>query len=311
MPRRAAAGLLLALASIYPARADVTIRRATSITVGPALPAQMQDAAKQQLASAVPPETVVRIKGSKAYTTTAQLITITDYATNQVILLNPKTKRYAKSTLSVYLEKVGAFAQNITQTLPPEAVKILEGMKFDVKTKPTGQTSVIQGIRADESLITIALGVPIGATIMPTIRMEMHLWTPQPSETERVAGLKELNAYVARNKDAMDPTLAVQKIFSQMPGLAEQLREPLAKLTSLNGNMILKMTAGVFMPALSQALPQLDPNTPMEELKIDLTELSTAPLDDSLFAVPAGYTAAPLETLIRSGMPPAMPPIKE
>ena len=298
MYRRLALAALIALA----ARADVTIRRSMTVTLGPAFPAQMQEMMKQQMASIIPFETVIRIKGSKAYSSAGQLVSITDYGTNQVILLNPKTKQYAIGTLTDYMDKMAAITQTLTQGMPAQATQMLQNMKFDVQTKKTGQTSTIQGILAEESVITMSMGMPMGQTVMPTVRMEMHCWIAQPDQVELVAGLKELIAYTARDKVRLDPTQALQKIFSQMPGLSEQIREPMAQLTG-NGAMMLNMRAAIFLPAMAQALPQADPTSPMEELQSGVTEISTAPIDDAVFSVPADYQSAALEDLIKLALP--------
>jgi hypothetical protein len=179
-------------------------------------------------------------------------------------------------------------------------------MKWDVQTRKTGASQTIQGMPAEESVIALALGMPIGQTTMTTMRMEMHLWTVQPSEVARNAALKELAGYNARSKNTMDPTVALQKLFAQMPGLGDQFRKVVTQLTETSGGVMLRMRASVFVPALAQALPQVDPTAPLMEFQSEVTEFSTAALDDSYFAVPAGYQSAPLKDLLKV-MLPALP----
>jgi hypothetical protein len=185
---------------------------------------------------------------------------------------------------------------------------LIRSMKADVQTTKTGEMSTIQGIQAEETVITLSLSVPVGATMVPGVRMEMHCWVAQPEEIARVRGLDELVAYKIRQKGAADPTQALQKIFAQIPGFGEQLREPLSNLESANGSMLLKVRTAIYVPGLSQTVPQADPKAPMEEVQNDLVELSTAPIEDAVFSVPADFTRATMEDLIKILIPPPAQP---
>ena len=48
-------------------------------------------------------------------------------------------------------------------------------------------------------------------------------------------------------------------------------------------------------------LPEgFDPDAPLVQIKQEAAELSTAPVDDSVFQVPAGYAAVPMEELMKT-----------
>ena len=76
----------------------------------------------------------------------------------------------------------------------------------------------------------------------------------------------------------------------------------------------LKTHTAVYLPAIAQSLqlaPQppagFDPNAPLAESDMDVAELSTDAVPDSVFVVPADYQTAPFEELIKSAM--AAPPL--
>ncbi|HEY4362864.1 MAG TPA: hypothetical protein VGN17_17980 [Bryobacteraceae bacterium] len=306
MPRRLVLAAILAVSAGRGLQADVTIRRSMSVSLGPTFPVQLAEQTNSQLASALPSEIVVRVKGDKSYSSAGPLIAITDYATGRVTLLNPKTKQFATAPLTEYLDRMAAATQAAAQGIPAEAQQLLRNMKFDSQTKKTGRAAVIQGIRAEESVITFSLGMPVDQTFIPAMRMELHCWIAPAAEIARVSGLKQLAALAARDKGAVDPTQALQRVLLQMPGFGE-LRKPLSELTAGTGNSMLRMTAAVYIPALAQVEPPSDPTIPVEEIKTDLLELSTAPLDDSIFEVPAEYRSALLQDLIQVLLPAPSP----
>jgi hypothetical protein len=322
MHRRLAFAALIALYASQAARADITIRRAMSVTFGSFLPPEMQAQVQGQMASFIPPENILRIRGDKSYASAGKLIAITEGGSNRVTLLNPATKQYATGSLADYLGRTAASAQAATQSLaalPPEAQQIFQSMKFDVQTNKTGQTSTIQGILAEETVMNLTMSMSMGQAVMPAMRMEMHIWTAQPDELARVGGLKEFADYTARNQSAQDPTEALSKIFGQIPGLGDKFRDVFAQLANKNGGLMLKMSASVYAPVMAQALRQagqapagFDPNAPLAEIHNDLTQLSTATIDDALFTVPADYQSAPLEDLIKAMLPaiPQPPAVK-
>jgi hypothetical protein len=50
-----------------------------------------------------------------------------------------------------------------------------------------------------------------------------------------------------------------------------------------------------------------DPNAPDSEVTLELTELSSGPVDDAVFRVPEGYKAASAEDLMRKLVRPLLP----
>ena len=62
-----------------------------------------------------------------------------------------------------------------------------------------------------------------------------------------------------------------------------------------------------YMPAVAQMFQTMqkegDPNAPLFEISMNLAELSTGAVPDSVFLAPADYETAPLEEMLKSAMP--------
>jgi hypothetical protein len=244
------------------------------------------------------------------------LFTITDYGENQVTLLNPKTREFAKVPLDAYFDRLGAAPQ--IPPLPPDVQRALGALNLEVQTRKTGQAGTIQGIRADENALVFSVNAPGVQGVPSAMRLEIQFWVAQPEEIRRVPALHELAEYAERARLTFDPARMVQKTFSMLPGMGmgDSLRAPLEELIKANRGLVLKVHSAVFIPALSQLLSLsgrapdgVDPNGPAAEYQLDLAEISHEPIEDSAFAVPEDYQAAPLEKLIQAEIqaPPPVP----
>jgi hypothetical protein len=56
-----------------------------------------------------------------------------------------------------------------------------------------------------------------------------------------------------------------------------------------------------------QALGSYDPNTPFMETNNEVVEISSAPVDASVFEIPGDYTATSLSDLLKASRPPVQP----
>ncbi len=314
MGRRSILALSLALLIGPTGWADLTLRHKMEIKFASFLPPEVQAQARQQGGAALPNEMVVQIKGDKTLTNSGPLLGITDYGRGEITLLNPKTKQYATVPLAEYPGRI-ADAQK-PPALPPQAQAMLLGLRFDVETKKTGQIGLVQGIQAEESVLTLSMQMPSAAGAASSMRLEMRYWIAQPGEIRRVPALQELADYAERTRRAMDPSEMVQKLFSQMPGFGEQLRASIQELQKASSGLVLKLHTAIYVPAMAQALqlaPQgaagVDLNSALAGFQMDLADISTAALPDSLFAVPADYKAAPFEELMKAMIqaPPPLP----
>src|SRR5664279_784751 len=154
--------VFLGLCAVLPARADVTLRYTITLKFGSFLPPQAVDTMKQQLSNRMPEGSTVQIKGDRVCTSMGQLLAIADYAKGVITILDPKTSRFATVPLAEYPAKILAMQKMPVMT--PDAQRMFDNMKIDVKTSKTGQTATLLGIRAEETLLTISLEVTAGMT---------------------------------------------------------------------------------------------------------------------------------------------------
>ena len=299
----AAAGLVCA------ARADVTLRQQMTMKFSSLVPQEVQDGARKQSAAAMPGEILLRIKGDKSYGTFGTLAAITDYKREEVTLLDAKTKRYATVPLSEYADRMAA-ALKLTAPAA-QTQQALQGIQMDVQTKKTGQVGLVKGIQAEETLITLTVRVPSAQqAAASTMRMELRYWIAMPSEIRRIGALNELADYVERSRKAFDTAQFLEQATASLPGMAgDQVRAAVREMLAARNGFPLKNHTAVFVPAIAQSLqlaPQppagFDPNAPLAESDMDVAELSTDPVPDSVFAVPADYEPAPFEELVKAAM---------
>jgi hypothetical protein len=298
----------------------VTLRHSFSFKFASFVPAEIQSQAGEQMKGAMPEDLVLRIKDDRAYSSFGPLFTITDYGRNQITVLDPKTKEFATVPLSQYFERMGS-AQGIP-ALPPDAQRALGSLNFDVQTRKTGQTSTIQGMRAEENVVILTINAPGLQGVPSAMRLEMQFWVAPAAEMRRTPALTELAEYAERAHRAFDPAQMIQYTFSMVPGMGDSLRAPLEALLQANSGLVLKVHSGVYIPALAQLMAAsgrapagVDPNGPFAEFGMDVAEISSAPIEDSVFAVPADYQAAPFAQLIQrqlqaSPLVPAVTPPK-
>src|SRR5215469_15697242 len=306
MQRRSGRLLTLALLATATGWSDVTVRHTLSFQFASFVPDEMRAQAEQQFKATMPTEMIVRIKGDKAYTSVGPAYAITDYGRREITLLNPKAKQYATIPLSEYGDRLAAIQKS--PAVPAQAQQMLQSLRMDVQSKKTGQTGLIEGIRAEENLIVVSMQMPSPQADASMMRMEMRCWLAQPDEIRRIPALKELADYTAQGMKALDPTAILQKGFAQTG--VSSIRPFLDEIMKLGGNLMLKMQMGIHIPGMvqmfqlsRQAPAGLDPNAPVAEEQINVAEISTAPIPDSAFEVPADYKAAAFEDLAKAIIP--------
>ena len=281
--------------------ADLTMRHTLTIKFGSFLPPQAMDAIRQQLGNRLPEGTLVQVKGDRVCASMAKMFAVTDYAKGEITLVDPETRRYATVPLADYPATILA-AQKLP-SLSPDAQRIFDNMKLDVKSSKTGQTATIHGIRTEENLLVFSLDV----TAEMHMRMEIHNWAAGGDELQRTPELRELAAYVGRPKGALNPVEMVTKVLAALPGMGEKLREPMQEMMKASGGAVIRMRAATYMPAMTQAMGGGATGEPVAEVTMELSELSAAPIPDSRFEVPAGYQTAAMEDLLGTFFPAPQP----
>jgi hypothetical protein len=69
--------------------------------------------------------------------------------------------------------------------------------------------------------------------------------------------------------------------------------------------LLLKSSTDIYMPMMSRFVqPGFEPNAPLMEINNEVVELSAEPVNDSVFQLPGGYQAAPVEDLMKSVIAP-------
>jgi hypothetical protein len=232
---------------------------------------------------------------------------IIDFEATQVTLLDPKNKRFSTVSSAEYVAAVAKQAE-----VPPEVRKLIEAMKFNIETRATGRSDVIKTIQADERELIFTVETPTGPQGPGAIRLVYSFWAPRTDEFSRNPALREIAQYAARAYAGMNPAEMMQKMFAQVPGMSEKLRAMMEEFKNMQ--VMLRFRGAMYSPGMAAMIEQLrkagkpvpegvDPNAPVMEFAMDLEELSTAPIPDSTFQVPADYTAAPIDEVLKSVRP--------
>jgi len=298
---------LLPLAAVL-AHADVTLRQVMEfqlkmpIPAGQTIPGPFNG----------PMEVVSHIKGDRAHTTFGAITAITD--ATKVTLIDAQGKRFATLPVADYLPLVQKDAN--LSNMPEQARQMLAGIKVEVQSNLTGRTERIQGIDAAEHEISFQLTIPIplpGQANGLQVTGKFQCWKPKAGEAERVKALKEMEAYYAHTSTLGNSTDLLKGLFGAIPGMGESLRK-LTDEMNQGGRTLLRLRGAFYMPGLAAIVAQAHasgasvpdlppPDSPLVEMRIDLSDLNTEPVAESLFAIPAGYQEAPMEDLVKALVP--------
>jgi TonB family protein len=304
---RGVIALALAVFGSQAVRADLTIRYEFELKFSPAFPPAVVDMVKAQMGNLLGGERTTLVKGGKCTSRFGSLTTIIDAGTSQMTLFDPAGKRFATVALSDYMDLMAH--QNLPATGQAAVQNLLQSMKIDVQTKQTGETATIQGIQAEDKLVTVSIEMPTPAAVPVTLRLEIHQWWPTAAELARIPALGEIAGCAAGLSGSDDPSAVIQKILSQLPGAAEKLGEAMKEIVKTKGAPVLRTEVKLYAPALA-AIAQLqggqgvavgaDLNAALVDLGFNLVELSTRSLSDTAFQIPAGYQQAPLEEVLKA-----------
>jgi TonB family protein len=250
----------------------------------------------------------IHVKGNKVYTTAGGMTMIIDAAKQEITLIDAAHKRFATIPASQYGKSIAAAMPDMPADISETMQSMFAKTKTTVETRNTGRTDTIQGIQAAERETTASIEMPLPEG-MPGMRMNMvvRTWTAKPEEVLRVPALRELAALNTWQQYFMDPTGALMQ-FGQMGGGA---MAPLKDAMRQDG-VILRTRMQMFMPmpgALAGQAPGQGPAgeaeagpKPLFEMSTELVELSSAPVDDALFQIPAEYAAADFGELMKGAI---------
>ena len=287
--------LVYGLLASHMALADVTMRSKIDYKLGSYLPPAAAEGMNKAMGDSVANGVVLRIKGKRSVSSSGALLVLTDQEKGTITLLDPKGKRYATCPIAEYGDKLKAAMPE----MPPQAKQMLESLKIDIKTDKTGKTDTIKGIQAEEMLVTVNIGMDGPMAAAMAMKMEMHLWAATKDELERVPALKEVASYMKAQAAGTDAASMASKMFGQLPGFGDKLKQPMADIMKASSNAVLRMQMKMMMPGSAKMMGAKDPDEPFTDLTTDMVELSTDAIADSVFQVPEGYQSAPLEELVK------------
>jgi|SRR5579872_1009237 len=261
---------------------------------------------------------VIRIKGNKTYADANHLVLITDLKTRDLSTVDAMNKRYATVPAGQYADQ----AKIAIPAIPEQARAMLAAMKTNVESHSTGRTATIQGIEAEEREIVMTVDLPMPGVPTnggPLVKMVMQVWSPKPEEVERVEALHELKTYMASAASALNPAEMVKQLAAIIPGFGDSISGMISDMTK-DGAITLRTHMEIMMPLLAsmtrqmprqagQAPPtDIDPNAPVMQMTQELVELSSNPVDEAIFQIPADYQSVPLEEILKGAASTPTPP---
>ena len=309
--------LPLWICAAAPLRADVTVRYESDMKMTSLMPSPAGDQAEKARHDRMSGmmRAPLRMKNGKSWTSVGQWTYIVDYTSQQLTLLDKEHKTFTKLPSAEFSVKMGERMAAIMPQMPAAMKESMEAMKTSVESKKTGRTDTIQGIQAEEREVVMSVEMP---NLMPgasetgmSLKMVMQIWTARPEEALRNQAVREFTGYSIYANQFMNPLAAMQKMMGSMPGFAEVFK-PLAGEMSQNNAMMLRWRMAIYMP-LSAAMRKrmaesnpsggtIDPDAPFMQMTQEAVEVSSAPVEESIFQVPADYQTVPADEFLKSMM---------
>lgn len=300
------------------ARADVTMHYENTFKLQTGLPGLPANAVA---AMPTAQSTTIRLKGNKGYSNAGpRNAFLEDFDTGQMTMMDLESKKFA----TLPIKDFGSRIAGAVPAMPEAAKAMMESMKVDVASQNTGKTDTIQGVQAEETQITLTVAMPgfagsagaggASAGAAPMMSFVMHIWTAKPDEAFHNPAIRQLVGHNIYAYQVMNPAAVLPKLFASMPGMAKAT-ESFQQFSGAK-SVILRSHGELFMPMLAMMAKQMskngqntdiDPAAPIMQMNSEVTELSTASIDDSIFQVPKDFTPASIEELMQSMMP-AVPP---
>jgi hypothetical protein len=315
--------LLLFLSATSVLNADVTIRYKTDFKMGSFLPPSVSQQISNAPKTPFPSVMVIQIKGDKAYSNVGLTSSLLDFTKQQITVIDATRKLFATVYIKDFPGEIGA-AMPTMPAMPAAAQKILESVKSNFSVRKTGRTDMILGVQVEESELTLTMELPVPADlplppgtfkpgeIVTIMKMVTQVWTATAPEIARVPALREWGAHISSSR-LMNPTAMMQQTLGKLPGLGDGY-VPMMDYFSKSNSPMLKSHSEIYMPIMArlaqllQALGQkppagFDSDAPFVETNTEMMEISDAPLDNSIFEVPADYHATDLPDLFKSLIP--------
>jgi hypothetical protein len=294
MLRRRLAPAVLFLTT--PLLAQVTVRYSRDLKFGAAVPAAVTAQFGNPGLGALDGPSVVQIKGDKAYFNAGKFSFITDFAADQVTYIDSENQRFA----TVPTGELASAMQSAMPQLPPEAAGLSDKVQADLKTRKTGRSETIRGIRADEYELVFAMNLSLPnlpAGNSPALRMVMQFWRANAEDAAANPGLSEFMRFSIRDGSFMNSADFLRKVIGPLQSLGQSivaLQEELKK----DQSPILRIHMEEFSPMLAALAPSAGPEQPLITFDQELVEFSTAPVEDTVFQAPSGFRGVALREIL-------------
>jgi hypothetical protein len=277
-------------------RADVTIRYQTDFKPVGSPHARASDPTGKALGKDL--SFSIRMKGNKGRVNSDGSTMIVDFVKLELTLLDAAHRQYAVIPTSEY---AGKMASAIAGMGGP-GLNLFGAMKAKVESTSMGPAEVIQGVQAEERQITFTMQAPEPGAVSPSdmsMKLVMQIWTAKPGEALRHPAIRELAGFNLWQKLFLDP-LEMLGPLAPKSSEAGNAMETLFAEIGKNQSVLLRMHMEMFMPSRGALAGQTagQPAAPFMQMTQEVAEISTAPVDDTEFLVPADYTAAPFEEVL-------------
>ncbi len=294
MTKAAVLGTIALLSMTLAARADFSYTTTSKVTGG-SMGAMAGSAGNTQ--------NKLYFKGQKIKTESVELATIIDFEAQTLTTINHRAK-------TVTVKKLSDIANGTNDA------------SVTVDVKETGQQKTINGYNAKELVMTMEMSMP-QAPQMGKMQMEMHLWL-----SSEVSGMGEVREFYRKNMERF-PWSAMGGANPQIAQAMAKMQRKMAEMNGMQVETVMKVKPGAGAPAMPQmpqmtaaqqaqmqaAMARLQQqggpgaeaaaqmmarmgnmgrggapaSNSLMEITTDSSEFSTAPIPDSVFAIPAGY----------------------
>jgi hypothetical protein len=322
--------VVLALAVVAPSLlADGTIRYTSIITYGPIAAAFAATEAANgkpsiNITPPAPTSRTMRLKNGKVEQEGGAITGFYDPKNAQVTFIDPQRKLFATTTLQDLVAQLLA-SMPARPPMSPQVKMIVESLTTTFASRKTGRTEMTLGLETEETEFTFSVNMtlpPALLALLPNVSVQpgapvtvlkivLHMWYPTQAEIARVPALSELAGFWSA-QTAMSANLtagliaATAKLSANYPGISQGLTAMIEDSLKNRGAM-LKSDAEIYAPVLAQIAPLMkahgmadfDVNAPVMAVTTEAVEVSSAPIEDSVFEVPGDYKATPVADFLR------------
>jgi hypothetical protein len=307
LAKLAALAMVLSATQLW---ADVSYLMSFRLEPGTGLPPGVAES----MAGSMPkmPAVQTRIKGQRSVGQVGAIQVIADNAKKEITLLDPASQTFATATMAEYI----AALPKPDGKMQPEVEKMLSNI--EITSRKTDRTDVIEGIKVGEREFNLTMKLPLPPIPTPEgrppapksleMKMAVHMWTALPSELERFAALREIDALYANPDVKVTGRDFIQQLGQMLPGGGESMTKlfdelvkerayPLRTQMEMSMPGMAEMMEQLGQPAGSAAPPGLQ--GPLMTMTMELTNFSTEPIDNAVFQVPKNYKPAPFADLVK------------